>query len=139
MKHMIKIAGIALAIVFSATAAHAGDIKPYVGAGIGMFTADFNNGFKAKNAVGFYINGGADFNDFIGAELRVGTIGSKKISNAEGGGKIKTDYFISYLAKPQFHFTPEASIYALAGATTVKMTGSSTFGSSSVTSTKLTY
>ncbi|MDX8395470.1 MAG: porin family protein, partial [Mariprofundaceae bacterium] len=137
-------AAIALTIGFGTITAQAADIKPYIGAGLGLFTSDYNGGVpgKASNAVGFYINGGADFHDYIGAELRIGSVGSKKMSGAayiKTSSKSKIDYFFSYLVKPQVPITPEASIYALIGATTAKATLSSNNGTGTATKTRMTF
>jgi len=140
MNNSIKITGILLAIFFGSITAQAKDIQPYAGVGIGMFTTDLGFGAKAKNAVGFYINGGADINHYFGAELRIGSVGSKTIDTFVAGSKFKTDIFISYLGKLQYPFTPEAKVYALLGATTVKgsISGPATSNNSS-TQTNLSY
>ncbi len=131
MNNSIKITGILLAIFFGSMTAQAKDIQPYAGVGIGMFTTDLGFGAKAKNAVGFYINGGVDINHYFGAELRIGSVGSKAIDTF--GSKFKTDLFTSYLGKLQYPFTPEAKIYALLGASTAKgsISGPATSNSSS--------
>jgi len=140
IKKVVLIPGLMVAAM-CATNAQAQEFKPYLGAGVGMFTTDFGvGGFKASNAFGFYVNGGVDFNPYVGAELRLGSVASKGISNSNVGAKVQTDYFLSYLAKLQFPVTDELTLYGLVGASTIKATVSNSFQpKASQTNTKFTY
>lgn len=139
MKNTIKLAGLALALAFGVSTAQAGEIKPYVGVGVGLFETDLGFGLKSKSAVGYYIHGGADFNDYIGAQLRIGSVSSKTI-NAATAAKFKTNFFVSELAKFQYPVTSDAKVFALLGATTYKGSISGpTTSNSSTTKTTFSY
>lgn len=124
MKKFLKIAAASIIIAFATTSAYAQDMKPYVGIGLGTFTTDFGSGFKSSSTFGGFLKGGLDFNPYIGAELRVGGIKSSTLKNVVGGSSKAT--FISYLAKPQFPISDQATVYGLIGATTAKITVVST-------------
>lgn len=120
MKTFLTMAAASIIVAFAAVNAQATEMKPYVGIGLGTFTTDFGSGVKASSAFGGFLKGGADFNPYIGAELRIGGIKSSTISNT--GGVSSKVSFISYLIKPQFPIAEQASIYGLIGATTAKVT-----------------
>ncbi|PCI43454.1 MAG: hypothetical protein COB41_06945 [Proteobacteria bacterium] len=124
MKTFLKIAATSILIAFASVNAQAQDIKPYVGLGLGTFTTDFGSGFKSNSTFGGFLKGGLDFNPYIGAELRVGGIKSSTVKDAAGASSKAT--FISYLAKPQFPISDQATVYGLIGATTAKITVVST-------------
>jgi len=141
MKRFILTATILLAAGFS-SAAQAQDFKPYAGVGIGAFGIEEKEpGFAQKNTVfGGYGKFGVDFNDYLGAEVRVGTIGSGKNTYPAGtniGGtivplptevKLTADYFFSYLAKLQYPVAQDFRLYAMLGGTTAKAKATVTMG-----------
>ena len=57
---------------------------------------------QRDNVFGGYLQLGSDFNDYLGAELRIGT--TAKGSNAYGGGTVdlSADSLFSYLLKLQY-------------------------------------
>lgn len=117
--------------------AQARDLQPYLGVGLGAFGLEVKDNsipgvaFSQKNTVfGGFLKGGVDINDYIGAELRVGTTaqGSKAYAaNALMPGSpaftysMKAQYFISYLAKLQYPVSPEFRLYAMLGGTTARL------------------
>lgn len=149
MKYIKIIAGMLLAIAICTTTAQAEGIKPYVGIGVGMFTTDYGSiagttaTAKTPYSMGGFLKAGADFHEYIGAELRVGAVSSSgvEVSGTKVPGiSSKVDWFISYLLKPQFQFSKEARVYGLIGATTAKVTlGVAGSGSASDTKTQVTF
>ncbi len=145
MKRLITVMALWLAMV---GIAQAQDFRSYAGIGLGAFGLEESEpGFSQKSTVfGGYIKVGADFNDYLGAELRFGTTGSGSQTNAAGTlgvplsftTKLQAKYIISYLAKPQYPITPDFRIYGLLGGTTAKLeaTASVLGFSSSVSATK---
>jgi len=134
--------------LFTSTAAHAQDFKPYAGIGIGLFGLELKTpSVDQKNSVlGGYAKFGVNFNEFLGAELRIGTTG-KGTSSYPAGTPIKisgitipspvafdfsmkADYFVSYLIKPRYEIAQDFQIYALLGGTTAKV--KSTFSVASI-------
>ncbi|WP_201265495.1 porin family protein [Mariprofundus sp. EBB-1] len=122
----------AMMVVGSATV-QAQDFTPYAGVGLGVFgleAKDSSVNFNQKNTVfGGYAKFGVDANDYIGAELRVGTTSKGDQSYPAGAifagsvaGTIdqKADYFFSYLAKLQYPVSQDFRAYAMLGATTAK-------------------
>lgn len=139
MKTFLKIAAASIIFAFATTSAYAQDMKPYVGIGLGTFTTDFGSGFKSAAAFGGFLQGGVAFNQYIAAELRIGSVGSSKVSNTLTA-KSKIGILTSYLLKPQFPITEQASIYGLLGATTTKVTVSSAVGGpASATKTQVSF
>jgi len=137
-----SIIAVATVLLSTAGAAQAQDIKPYAGIGVGMFGLELKApGVNQKNSVlGGYAKFGADFNDYIGAELRIGTTGTGTSSYPIGtpvtispgltipspipfSFSMKADYFISYLAKPQIKVADDFRVYGLLGGTTARVTG----------------
>jgi len=126
MKNMLRTAVLAVALIFASAPALAQDFefKPYVGVGLGGFNIELDAlGLLSDSdtAFGGYGLVGADFNDYLGAELRVGTTANATLFGAVDVG---VDYFISYLAKVQYPATPELRVYGLIGGTTAKATTS---------------
>jgi len=120
MKTFLKVAAASIIVAFAMANAQATEMKPYVGIGLGAFTTDFGSSYKSKSTFGGFLKGGADFNPYIGAELRIGGIKSSTLSNTKAqSSKVS---FISYLIKPQFPIAEQASVYGLIGATTAKVT-----------------
>ncbi|EAU54304.1 porin family protein [Mariprofundus ferrooxydans] len=125
-------------IMAGGVTAQAQDIKPYAGIGIGVFGLEYKEpGFAQKNNVfGGFGKFGVDINDYFGGELRLGATGQGDKTYPTGtlGAPapftvgLKSDYFISYLAKFQYPVSPDFRLYALAGATTGKFSRPITLG-----------
>lgn len=125
MKQTIRIVGLALTLALGAVSAQANEIKPYAGVGIGLFTTDFGYGVDTPNEIGYFVRGGVDFHEFIGAELRFGAVtsGTPELNGvASAGDTSKVDWFVSYLLKPKATLGSNLEIYGLVGATTAKVT-----------------
>jgi len=140
---MLKLAVASTIMAFATINAQAGEVKPYIGIGLGSFTIDGGSvaGFslKTNSSIGGFLQGGVDINPYIAAELRVGGVSSSKIKGLNGD-KLKADWFASYLAKPQFSPTGGLNIYGLIGATTAKVSITNTAGqTASRTKTQLTF
>lgn len=95
---------------------------PYMGIGLGAYNLKYAQpAYSQRNDVfGGYLQLGADFNDYLGAELRIGS--TAKGSNAYAGGTVdqSVDYLFSYLLKLQYPTTPDLRLYGLIGGTTGK-------------------
>ena len=110
---------------------------PYLGVGVGVFNLDA--GFGSANAAGFFVDGGADFNQYLGAELRLGTTDKASVSVVGIPTDNSIDYFFSYFAKPRFPVNDQLDVYALLGGTILKTKFSSLGGSVTNTSTDFSY
>lgn len=130
MKRFV-VAAMTMLCIGAAGAAQARDVKPYAGAGLGFFGLEYKEpGFNQKNTVfGGFIKVGADINEYLGAEVRLGgtTEGTQSYPAGTLGGVIpfdfslSGDYIFSYLLKLQFPVTGDFRIYGLAGGTTAKL------------------
>jgi len=129
-----------------AVQAQAEDFKPYFGIGLGAIGVEEKAAtFNQKNTVfGGFVKGGVDYNDYLGAELRIGT--SMKGSKSYPAGTVaataskvdlSAEYFVAYLLKLQAPITSQLTLYALGGGTTAKFKTAITSGTTSV-STKAT-
>jgi len=107
------------------------DIQPYLGAGLGAFNLDA--GLGSDTAFGGFGTVGANLNEYLAVEVRVGASADATVTTPVGAGLLTTtssiDWFVSYLAKPQFPLTGNLNVYGLIGATTLK-TSFTTLGSS---------
>ncbi|HKJ84216.1 MAG TPA: porin family protein [Mariprofundaceae bacterium] len=141
-KTMVALSLCASALAFS-PAIHAQEFKPYAGAGIGAFGLEYKDAtVSQKNTVfGGYGKLGADFNPYLGVELRIGTTGSgsNTYATAPTSRKLSNDYYFSYLAKLQYPATPDFNLYALVGGTTAKFKLTTPTASSSATKTGVSY
>ena len=118
-------------LLFGTTAVQAQDVKPYAGVGAGFFGLEYKEpGFSQKNTVfGGFVKIGADINQYLAAEVRLGgtTEGTQSYPAGTLGGVIpfdfslSGDYIFSYLLKPQFPVTGDFRIYGLLGGTTAKL------------------
>lgn len=119
MKRMISIVTLAFAIVLGATTAQANDIKPYAGFSVGSF--DFNvNAYGLSDSgsgVGYFGMLGADFNKYLGAELRIGTATLAPVF----GLNYSLPAFFSLLGKVQVPVADGFRLYALAGFTSADL------------------
>lgn len=120
MKHVLRTMAFAAALLFSVTPAKAQEMYPYVGVGVGSYSFDVNVlGLPdSGSAIGGYLTLGADFGEYIGAELRIGTTGDADLFATT----YSLDYFFSYLAKIQFPVSPELRIYGIIGGTSANVT-----------------
>jgi len=97
------------------------DVRPYLGGGIGAFNIDA--GFGSSTSFGGFGTVGANLNKYIAVEVRTGASSDASVTVL---GTVNTtsgvDWFVSYLAKPQFSVFGDGNIYGLIGATTLKTT-----------------
>lgn len=135
MKHVLRFSVLA-AVMFTsmpgrAMAADIGGldsssgIKTYIGMGLGVYDLRFSAAGlnQSNNVFGGMVRLGADFNDYLGAELRVGGSDQKaqvyySIGNVNYGFKQRANYLFSYLLKLQYPVTQEFRVYGLVGGTT---------------------
>jgi len=130
MKKQIYLAAaflVASIVPLTAAQANEWDMRPYMGVGLGAFGVEYKDSRVSQTDTGFggFIKGGADFGDYFGLEMRVGTASNGSKSYAAGtlgasAGTLKgsTDYFVSYLGKVQMPVSNELRPYALLGGTT---------------------
>ena len=122
---LTRITVLAFAALLFAVPAQAQDFmfKPYVGGGIGAYELDYGNG--TDFVVGGYGALGADLHEFLAAEVRFGSAGSKTKNDATtnlatSDVKKSVSWFVSYLVKPRIEVTDGLRFYGLVGASTVK-------------------
>jgi opacity protein-like surface antigen len=128
-KILVLIAGILMAGTTMVPAAQAQ--QPYVGLGVGLFSLD--PGGNSNTALGTYLQAGADFMPYLGAEVRLGTTTS--------AGNAKMNWFLGAYAKPKFDLTGDLTLYGLLGLTEARTsyTSATTFRSQSKTQADLSY
>lgn len=121
MKRMISMATLALAIVLGATAAQAWEFKPYAGVGMGSFDISLDQGgvHSSGSSLATYGIFGADFNDYLGAEVRAGGTGLLWLFRPSSNFDI--GFYISLLGKLQVPVTEHLRAYALAGITSANL------------------
>ncbi len=116
MKKLFIIA--AALIAMQSSSAAAADIKPYAGAGLGMFELD--PGQNKKAVIGGFVFAGANLHDYFAVETRLGTTGKR--SREELGPlteTFKVNWFLSLLAKPKIAIAENFEVYGLIGATSM--------------------
>jgi len=127
MKRLMMV--MAALIAVSGTA-QADDSQFFIGFGSGVFGLEYSEaGFKQKTSTyGGFVKMGANYNDYLGVEVRVAATGRAKQSYSAGilGAASAFDYslssqFVSYLAKLQYPVTSDIRTYALFGGTTAKL------------------
>ena len=136
MKKMIVGAAVALAMTGAASSAMAQDISYYAGIGLGTLNTEYKDAAvnQSKTTFGGVLKAGADFNEYFGAELRLGMTGKNKKTIGGVSRTFSSPFFISYLAKGMYPVTSDVNVYVLAGATTARIKGTS--GGASQTKTK---
>lgn len=106
--------------------AQAGDFQPYVGAGFGMASLNFEETGTGLSDHGSTFAGygsiGFDYGEYLGAELRIGATGTASVTVGGLNYDLSSDWLLSYLAKFQLPVSEQFKIYAMAGATTTKQT-----------------
>lgn len=140
MKKMIRMASLALALALGAASAQAEDFgfDPYAGVGLGAFNLDA--GLGSAYAFGGFGFIGADINDYLAAEVRLGTTGTASLNVAGVPTESTVDWFVSYLGKLKLPVSEQVSLYGLVGATTLKTSWSIPgFVTLNNTSTTFTY
>lgn len=108
------------------------DIRPYVSGGLGAYT--LGPGTGDDTVFGGYGAVGAEVMPNLALEVRIG-------ATANGSNAINTfgtDWFVSYLAKPQIQVMPEINLYGLIGASTIRSWRTPT-GGTKVSSTKTSF
>jgi len=152
MKRCLIITAVAVFLGVQPVQAQNFDVKPYVGAGIGVFgiEAKGTNGvvYNQKNTVfGGYGKVGVDIGDYLGAEIRVGATSSGTETQPAGtfgvpfafDTQVKMSTFVSYLGKLQYPVTPDLHLHALLGATTAKFEESDFISTAGSTKTGFSY
>ena len=133
---------LAAAMLFSLSSfTYADEIKPYIGIGLGGFSLELAaSGVNQKNAVlGGFLKLGAQFNEYLSAEMRYGRTGSGTASYPAGTpittslGTIpsplpfdftmQASYLVSLLVKPHMMVAQNFRLYALLGGTAVRVKG----------------
>lgn len=99
----------------------------YVGAGVGVFGIETNAYFK-RTTFGAFAKAGVDANEYLGAELRIGGTGWASKTFPTTTSKVKSDWFVSYLAKGRYAFTDNLAGHVLLGATTARMNAKNNLG-----------
>lgn len=130
-KIVARLALVAFAFLIPATAsANDMNIKPYVGGGIGTYI--LGPGTGEDWVFGGYASIGAEVMPNLAFEVRGGTTSNGK----KGVRTFGTDYFFSYLAKPQFMLEGTGiNVYGLLGASTIKSWYKTTAAAAKVTKT----
>lgn len=130
----IKLAALAIAIGFGTVSAQAGETQPYAGVSLGGFNIEskITGVVDSGSTTGYYVFLGADINDYLAAELRLGATGNAAV----WGLNYKLSSFVSYLAKGQFPVSSDLRVYGLLGGTTANL---KTSGGADVTKTGLTF
>jgi opacity protein-like surface antigen len=123
---MIRSLAIMATLIFTTLPARAQDggvdliLNPYFGVGLGGFELDYGNG---KDFVfGGYGTFGLILVENLAAEIRLGTTSSSSNLDPVLGKTVdkSVNWFVSYVAKPQFEISPGLRIYGLLGATTIQ-------------------
>ncbi|HXH72284.1 MAG TPA: porin family protein [Mariprofundaceae bacterium] len=122
MKSMVRTMGLAAALAFAAVPAQAQDLGWYAGGGLGMFTLD--SGVGSDTVLGGYASLGADVNENVGAELRLGKTGTGSTPAFGFNVNYGIDYFLSAFGKVQFPVTGDLNLYGLLGFTYAKASAS---------------
>ena len=115
--------------LFFSTTAEAGHLRIYNGVGLGVFNLNYVEPlFKQKNQVlGTFVNVGADFNDYIALEARLGTTvrgGSMQPIGVAGASQPVTLHgkmLFSGFVKPQYPVRMDFHIYGLVGLTLARL------------------
>jgi opacity protein-like surface antigen len=140
MKYVLRLCVLAAAMLMAipgpARAADMDDgvsslgLNPYIGLGLGVYNLKFHQGNfnQSNNMFGGFAKLGVDFNDYLGAQLRVGLTEPGKTTYPGSAVTLRADYLFSYLVKLQLPITQEFNIYGLAGGTTGKMNLKDTSG-----------
>ena len=125
MKHLLRSMALMAVITLSSPLAHALDMRTYAGVAAGGYNVEITSaGIKGSDTVGGgYMLLGADFNEYAGAEFRIGGMANATVTfGLPVGVDISTDYIVSYFVKPQFPVGEDARIYGLIGGSSVSAT-----------------
>lgn len=131
-----------LCFLGSATTAAAAELKYSLGLGVGSFNVKYSEQGPQGNlglsgeTWGSFLKGGVQYGDYVGLELRTGLSGkvdgsfpANTIGNAQPFNlKIGSEYFLSYLFKPQYPVMDRLSVYGLLGGTVAKFMTQSNIG-----------
>jgi len=112
------------AMMMMSGVARADGVNAYAGIAVGAFGVEVKNpaiGYNQKNTVlGWYGKFGLEFNDYVAAELRIGSTAKGSTSYPKGTVEQGAD-IISYLVKLQYPTTPDLKVYGLLGGTTARL------------------
>ena len=130
--NIIKFTIITLALALPCSAS-ADDIKPYIGGGIGTYIIANGTTGGGSYVVGGYASIGLEISPYLAYELRAGSTDQANNSISSFG----TDFFVSYLLKPQF-MLQNFNVYALLGASTIRSWSQNT-GQNKITQTNTSF
>lgn len=141
MKKMLVSSAIALAVATAATPAMANDTGYYAGIGIGTLNTEYKDAAvnQTKMTAGGYLQLGADFNENLAAELRLGRTGKNSQTIGGVSRSFSSPLFLSYLVKGKLPIAANTQLYLLAGATTARIKATTGATSQTVTKTGLTF
>jgi len=137
MKYLRDASMLALVLLLIPVSAAAEDLyfDPYVGAGFGQF--QLATGSSSASTPGGFVLLGAEINPYVCPEIRFGKAGK---GSTNGYSRVALDWFASYLLRLQAPVNEDASLYGLAGGTTMRTSLTPTAGSKlSDTSTTFTF
>ena len=133
MKYMIRTIPVFLTLLLSGQVmANDLDIRPYVSGGLGAYVLAPGSG--DDTVFGGYGAVGADVMPNLALEIRIGATANGKNASSTFG----TDWFVSYLAKPQIEVMPDVNVYGLIGASTIRSWRTPT-GGTKVSATKTSF
>jgi opacity protein-like surface antigen len=140
MKYVLRLCVLAAAMLMAipgpARAADMDDgvsslgVTPYVGLGLGVYDLEYHQGnfTQSNNVFGGFAKLGVDFNNYLGAQLRVGLTEPGKTTYPTRSVSLRASYLFSYLVKLQLPITQDFSIYGLGGGTTGRVIVTDTSG-----------
>ncbi|MDQ6970083.1 MAG: porin family protein [Mariprofundus sp.] len=140
MKKIIYSSALMLGMLTAATV-QAQETTYYAGMGLGTVSVDYKDsaaGIDQKNAsAGAFAYFGADLNDYLALETRIGATGKDKQTYAGGIERsFSSPTFLSLLAKVKYPVTPELDLFVLGGMTRAKIKGKMTTAAGVVTQNK---
>ena len=141
MKKVIYSSALMLAMLTGAATVQAQDSGYYTGLGLGTVSVDYKDGaagIDQKNAsVGAFAYFGANMNDYLALEARIGATGKDKQTYAGGIERsFSSPTFLSFLAKIKYPVSSDFDVFMLAGMTTAKIKGKMTTAAGVVTQSK---
>jgi len=143
---------------FTVTVLHAQEVKVYAALETGTYAVKYSESgpagalsAKKSGMLAGMVKVGLDYNDYVGGEIRLGTVQAGSVSFPVGtlgsatafGVKIQPSLFISYLGKVHYPVSQSFEVYALFGGTAakfnIKPTGTGVMLSTRAIKTGLSY
>jgi len=127
VKKIIYSSALMLGMLTAATV-QAQETSYYAGMGVGAVSVDYKDsaaGIDQKKAsIGAFAFLGADFNDYLALEMRIGATGKDKQAYVGGIERsFSSPPFLSLLAKVKYPVNPELDLFVLGGMTRAKIKG----------------